>query len=121
MALPTIEFDYLGQVHSPFSGLPAELKHGGPANESDPTLLFIYYGMAGTWDYASPRLPGETARYVDNLEPADLAESLEIDGAIMMVVNTDWNGVNYYGFAPTDNEDNSYTDSVESAGLPTDG
>jgi len=103
MPLSTIKFRYLGQVHSPFSGLPAELNDEGP-NQTDPTLLFVYYGMVSEWDYVSPRFPSELTRFVDNLEPADVAESLEIDGAIMLVVDTDWNGVNYYGFAPEDSE-----------------
>lgn len=103
MSLATIEFRYLGQVHSPFSGLPAEVNDEGP-NQADPTLLFVYYGMAGEWDYFSPRFPSELTRFVDNLEPADVAESLEVDGAIMLIVDTDWNGVNYYGFAPGDSE-----------------
>jgi hypothetical protein len=103
MPLSTIEFRYLGQVHSPFTGLSAELNDEGP-NQADPTLLFVYYGMVSEWDYVSPRFPSELTRFVDNLEPADVAESLEVDGGIMLVVDTDWNGVNYYGFAPEDSE-----------------
>lgn len=103
MPLSTTQFRFLGQVHSPFSGLPAELNDEGP-NEADPTLLFVYYGMVGEWDYVSPRFPSELTRFIDNMEPADVAESLEIDGAIMLVVDTDWNGINYYGFAPADSE-----------------
>lgn len=103
MAFPAIEFTYFGQVHSPLSGLPAEVDDDG-ANEADPTLLFVYYGMVGEWDYVSPRFPSEVTRFIDNLTPGEVAESLEIDGAIMLVVNTDWNGVNYYAFAPADSE-----------------
>jgi hypothetical protein len=55
--------------------------------------------------YDSARIPDETRRFIDNLEPKGLAEGLEISGAVMMVVDTDWNGVNYYGFAPADDED----------------
>lgn len=104
MPLPTIEFTYLGQVHSPFSGLPTELEDEGSANEADPTLLFVYYGMVSEWDYVSPRFPSELTRFIDNLEPIDFASSLEINGAIMFVVDTDWNGVNYYGFAPAESK-----------------
>ncbi|MDQ1249136.1 MAG: hypothetical protein QG597_3510, partial [Actinomycetota bacterium] len=39
MSMPAIRFTYSGQVHSPFSGQPAELNDEG-ANETDPTLLF---------------------------------------------------------------------------------
>ena len=74
------------------------------ANQADPTLLFVYYGMVSEWDYVSPRFPSELTRLVDDLEPNEVAESLKIDGAIMLVVKTDWNGVNYYGFAPADRE-----------------
>lgn len=52
----------------------------GGANEVDPTLLFIYCGTTGAWDYASTRLPGEVVRFIDNLEPTEVAEGLEIDG-----------------------------------------
>jgi hypothetical protein len=38
-----------------------------------------------------------------------------------MVVDTEWNGVNYYGFAPTDSDIRPDTDSLESAGLLADG
>ena len=103
MPLSTLELRYLGQVHSPFSGLPAELNEERP-NEEDPTLLFVYYGMAGDWDYVSARFPSELTRFIDNLGPTEMAEGLVIDGGILMVVDTDWNGINYYGFAPHDSE-----------------
>ena len=103
MSLPVVEFRYSGQVHSPFSGQPAEVNDKG-ANEADPTLLFVYYGMAAGWSYVSPRLPAEVTRFVDNIEPEDLAESLDVEGAVVFVVDADWNGVNYYGFAPADSE-----------------
>ncbi len=32
--------------------------------------------------------------------PTDLAEFLDIDGGFLVVVDTDWNGINCYGFAP---------------------
>ncbi|GAA2435227.1 hypothetical protein [Mycolicibacterium llatzerense] len=67
-------------------------------------MLFVYCGMVSQWDYISPRFPSEVIRFVDDAEPDEFTESLEIDGAIMLVVNTDWNGVNYYGFAPADSE-----------------
>ena len=101
MPLPTVKFRYLGEVHSPFCGLPAELNDEGP-NEEDATLLFIYYGMSGTFDYVSPRFPSELTRFIDNVGPTEMAEALDIDGGILLVVDTDWNGVNYYGFAPED-------------------
>jgi hypothetical protein len=35
-------------------------------------------------------------------DPLDLAEGLQIDGGLVLIVDTDWSGVNYYGFAPTE-------------------
>ena len=104
MPLPTIEISYLNQIYSPFSGLPAETDDS--ANEADSTLLFIYYGNASIWDYVSPRLTPGLVEDQDELEldPFDLAKILEAQGGLVMVVDTDWNGVNYYGFAPADSE-----------------
>lgn len=115
MPVPTIEFRYLGAVYSPFSGLPADSEDG--PNETDPTLLFTYYGDAGEYGFISPRLGNDLAEQAADLEPLDLAEALQIEGVLVMVVDTDWNGVNYYGFAPTDSEITSHADSVDSAGL----
>ena len=103
MPLPTIEFRYLDQIHSPFSGIPAGLDDEG-VNHADPTLLFVYCGGVSEWAYVSPRLPSELTRFIDNLEPDEVAESLDIDGAILLVVDTDWNGIDYYAFAPADSE-----------------
>lgn len=77
MPLSTVNLRYVGQVHSPFSGLPAELNDEGP-NQADPTLLFVYYGMVGEWGYVSPRSPSELTRFVDNLEPAERRQLLRI-------------------------------------------
>lgn len=103
MSLPTIEFRYLDQIHSPFSGIPAGLDDEGVSHE-DPTLLFVYCGGVCEWAYVSPRLPSEVTRFIDNLEINEVAESLEIDGGILLVVDTDWNGIDYYAFAPSDSE-----------------
>lgn len=105
MPLPTINLHYLGTVYSPFSGQATHTDDG--PNTDDPTLLFVYHGDATVWGYISPQvvelLPDE-AGDPDNLEPHELAALLEIDGGVVMVVDTDWNGVNYYGFAPVDEE-----------------
>jgi hypothetical protein len=80
------------------------------AAEDDPTLLFTYYGNASIYGLINPRLskalPDELAELdVDlELEPTELAEALRIDGGLIMVVDTDWNGINYYGFAPADSD-----------------
>lgn len=41
----------------------------------------------------------------EDLEPDKLFALLEIDGVMVMVVDTDWNGVNYYGFAPVETDE----------------
>lgn len=38
----------------------------------------------------------------EDLGPDELAALLDIDGGMVMVVDTDWNGLNYYGFAPVE-------------------
>ncbi|UPG69161.1 hypothetical protein [Gordonia hongkongensis] len=93
---------YLGAVHSPFSGLPAENEDG--PNNADPTLLFIFYGDATHWGYISPKLAETLGADEDELElePEDLEECLTIDGGIVLRVDTDWSGVNVYGFAPNE-------------------
>lgn len=103
MSLPTIKFRYLDQIHSPFSGIPAGLDDEG-VNHEDPTLLFVYCGGVRTWAYVSSRFPSELTRVIDNLEIDEVAESLEIDGAVLFVVDTDWNGIDYYAFAPAGSE-----------------
>lgn len=76
MPLPTIELNYLGTVHSPFSGLAADSDDG--ANVTDPSLLFVYYGNASIWDYVSARLANQLPEDVDELDPIELAEIVEI-------------------------------------------
>jgi len=100
MPLSTVEFGYLGTVYSPLSGLPADLEDG--PNEDDPTLLFAYYGDAGLYAYISQRLLDVLDDDVEETDPLDLGQGLQIDGGLMFIVDTDWNGVNYYGFAPTE-------------------
>jgi len=114
MSLPVIEFRYLAQIYSPFSGIPAGLDDEGVDHE-DPTLLFVYSGMGSAWAYVSPRFPTELTRFIDNLEPDEVAESLEIDAGIMLVVDTDWNGIDYYAFAPADS-DIRFAEGVEFTG-----
>jgi len=106
MALPTIGVHYLGTVYSPFSGQAADSDDG--ANTGDPTLLFVYYGGATVWGYISPRVTEQVpteAGDPEDLDPDELFALLEIDGAMVMVVDTDWNGVNYYGFAPVETDE----------------
>ena len=101
MTVPIIEIHYLETIHSPFTGLPAE-DESGP-NEADPTLLFTHYGMVGDYGWVSPRWSAVLPDAEDaETYPTALAESLNIDGGFILVVDTDWNGINCYGFAPED-------------------
>lgn len=108
MPLPMIEFAFLGTIYSPFSGLPSEAED--EPNGDDPSLLFAYYGDASVYGLINPRLakalPDDLAKQEVDLDlgPTELAEALHIDGGLVMVVDTDWGGVNYYGFAPTDSD-----------------
>jgi len=100
MSLPTARIHCLEQVFSPFSGLPAD-GEGGP-NEKDPTLLFVYYGNAGDYAYISNRLQNLVDGNVESIDIGMLHSALSIDGGLILEVDTDWNGVNFYGFAPAD-------------------
>jgi hypothetical protein len=102
MPIASIAIDYEGIIHSPFSGLPADTDDG--PNETDPTLLFTYYGDGGSYGFLSLRLANRLPADVDDLEPLDLAEKLQFENLIVLVVNAGWSGVNYYGFAPADDE-----------------
>ena len=95
MPLPKIDIHYLGTVYSPFSGQVVETDDG--SNTSDPTLLLVYYGDADIWDYVSPRVADRLPDPVgspEDLYPDELVALLEIDGAIVMVVDAEWNGIN---------------------------
>ncbi len=98
MALPVSKLHYLGQIYSPFSGLPADGEDG--PNEGDPTLLFIYYGNASMFGYVSKRVQ-DAVSDVEDIDIDELPGILSVDGGVVFEVDTDWNGINYYGFAPT--------------------
>jgi len=71
------------------------------------TVIPTVPGQAAIWDYISPRVAAQVPENVgdaEDLDPKELAALLGIDGGIVLVVDTDWNGVNYYGFAPVDDE-----------------
>lgn len=102
MPLPVIEVGDVGTIYSPFSGQPADSDEEGP-NGADPTLLFIYYGSGSVWGFVNARLAKELPVDEDDVEPEDLQEKLEVESGILIIVNTGWNGINYYGFAPAEN------------------
>ncbi|MEE3851794.1 hypothetical protein VZC37_15735 [Gordonia sp. LSe1-13] len=102
MSLPIVNIRYLGEIHSPFTGLPAELNES--PNESDTTLLFVYYGDVSEWAYVNSRLAKALPADPDDLDLDDIQEGLDIEAGILIAVDTDWNGVNFYGFAPAESE-----------------
>lgn len=101
MAAPVAEIHYLGTIHSPFSGLAAEDPGAEePINRTDGTLLFVYYGNGGGYGYASARLKGSVGKDIEGIDIEALPERIGIYGALVMKVDTGWNGATYYGFAP---------------------
>ena len=103
MPVPSLRFGYEGTVYSPFTGQPAESEEHGP-NENDPSLMFAYHGDGGAYGHVSPRLAGRLPEDWEELEPLELAEQLEFENLLVLVVDAGWNGVNYYGYAPLDED-----------------
>ena len=99
MTIPLVEIRYLGDyIYSPFSGLPAVTEDG--ENEDDPTLLFTYYGNASLYGYVSRRLQDMLSQDVEDIDVSKLHSLLTVEGGMILEVDSDFNGVNYYGFAP---------------------
>lgn len=99
MPIPIARVHCRDRIFSPYSGLPADGKDG--PNKKDPTLLFIYYGNNGIYAYASQRLKYSLNEDIEYLDPENLHASIDIDGGLILEVETD-SGVNYYGFAPAE-------------------
>lgn len=98
MPVPIARVHYREQIYSPYSGLPADGKDG--PNRKDPTLLFVYYGESGIYAYVNQRLRYSMNEDIEYLVAENLHSSIDIDGGLILEVETDVNGVNYYGFAP---------------------
>jgi len=98
MSIPTTRIHCLEQIFSPFSGLPADGEDG--PNGKDSTLLFVYYGTAGEYAYISKRLQNLVDGNIEDIDIGTLHSVLSVDGGLILEVDTDWNGVNFYGFAP---------------------
>jgi hypothetical protein len=98
MSLPTARIHCPDQIFSPFSGLPTDGEDG--PNEKDSTLLFVYYGNAGDYAYISKRLQNLLDGNIESIAIETLHSVLSVDGGLILEVDTDWNGVNFYGFAP---------------------
>lgn len=97
MPIPIARVHCRDQIFSPYSGLPADGKDG--PNKKDPTLLFVYHGDVGFYAYVSERLKYSLNEDIQYLEPENLHASIDIDGGLILEVETD-SAVNYYGFAP---------------------
>lgn len=97
MPVPVARVHSRDQIFSPFSGLPADGREG--PNKKDPTLLFVYYGDVGFYAHVSERLKYALSEDIEYLQPENLHASFDIDGALIMEVETD-SGLKYYGFAP---------------------
>jgi hypothetical protein len=88
-----------GAVFSPFSGQAADSENG--PNEDDPTLLLTYYGDSATYGYVSERiLKGREVEEVESLKPSALCGESRIEGMCVLEIDSGWNGVNTYAFAP---------------------
>lgn len=98
MPLTVAKVRCLEQIFSPYSGLPADGEDG--PNESDSTLLFIYSAEVGEYSHVSDLLRGTVDGDVEDLEIEELCERLSGSGMLVLEVDADWNGVNFYGFAP---------------------
>ena len=97
MPIPVARVHSRDRIFSPFSGQPAEDKHG--PNKKDPTLLLVYHGDSGMYAYVSPRLKNSLNEDIEYLEPENLHAGIDMDDALILEVETDL-GVNYYVFAP---------------------
>lgn len=98
MPIPIVRVHYRDQIFSPYSGLPADNQDG--PNKKDPTLLFVYNGDAGIYSYVSQRFNHSLNEDIEYLDAEVLHAHTDIDGGLIMEVETDLNGINYYGFAP---------------------
>ena len=94
-----VEAKFEAQVFSPYSGLPADGEDG--VNETDSTLLFVYYGDAGLFAFISDRLTNILEVSEEEVTIEDIQKAImKLNGAFVLKVDTGWNGANSYGFAP---------------------
>lgn len=100
MPIPMARIHTRGRIFSPFSGLPADSKNG--PNRDDPTLLFVYYGESGIYAYISEELRSGLNEDIEYLDVENLHAGIDLDSGLILEVETDVNGINYYGFAPVE-------------------
>lgn len=98
-----VEIRNVESIYSPFTGQPADSEETDGPNVSDPSLCFIHYGDAGLFGYVSERILAAAKvagiENVEDLDPEDLLESIEIPNSVTLKVDTGFNGTNYYCFA----------------------
>ena len=56
----------------------------------------------GDYAYVSERLQNLVDEDVEGIDIETLYSVLTIDGGLILEVDNDWNGVNFYGFAPAE-------------------
>lgn len=98
MPVPVARVHCRDRIYSPFSGQPADGRDG--PNRKDPTLLFVYYSEPGIYAHVSQRLQNALNEDIEYLDPEAVHLSIDIEGGLVLEVETDIRGVNYYGFAP---------------------
>ena len=85
-------------LFSPYSGKSVIIED--EINESDKTLAFVYYGMIGDFAYVSE----DFSLIAEGLDAGSRFEefisSLDVENLIVIKVDSEWNGVNYFGFIP---------------------
>ena len=100
MPVPLVRVHSRDQIYSPFSGQLAE--SNSVPNKKDPTLLFVYHGETGFYTYVSQRLMNSMNEDIEYLDAEALHTHIDIEGGLILEVETDVRGVNYYGFAPAE-------------------
>ena len=104
MPLQRIRTRFEGEfIYSPFTGSPAD--SGDDSNSPDSSVLFVHYGDAGEYVYIAEAVRDNLrgrgiSQDPQEMSPEELAQALEIQGAMVLEVDAGWNGINEYGFAP---------------------
>ena len=100
MSIPIVRVHSRDQIFSPYSGLSADGKDG--PNIKDSTLLFVYHHDPGFYTYVSERLKYAMNEDMESFSPEALHTHIHIDGGLIFEVETDIQGLDYYGFAPAE-------------------
>jgi hypothetical protein len=86
-------------IYSPYTGnAPHDME--GEINENDPSLLYVYWGMAGDFGYISDKFREIIDQEIENdIDMWSLDNLLSNEEGILFEVDCGrWNGVNFYGF-----------------------